>query len=143
MNKQEFETGIESTGKYKESNGYSMQEHQAYVDGWYDCAELLKLLPDKQEPKTVFEKLKAKGLIAEGSSMETIESHSDQTDGEEPKNNEVRFNMPTDKDLIEIALLFNDGKIQKNKLAGMVGMCQFILDRLYENNDVTKPSSKE
>jgi hypothetical protein len=50
---------------------------------------------------------------------------------------------PTDNQLIEIAILFNNGKIQQSKLADMVGMCQFILDRLFENGDVTKRSSKE
>jgi hypothetical protein len=54
-----------------------------------------------------------------------------------------RFKMPTDKDLVGIALLFNNGKIQKRKLADMIGMCQFVLDRLYENNDVLRKSSKE
>jgi len=54
-----------------------------------------------------------------------------------------RFKMPSDKEIIEIAILFNDGKIQKKKLADMIGMCQFVLDRLYENNDIKKPSSKE
>ena len=51
--------------------------------------------------------------------------------------------MPTDKQLIDIAILFNDGKLDKEKLACMVGMCQFVLDRLQENNDVAKASSKE
>jgi len=54
-----------------------------------------------------------------------------------------RFKKPTDKQLVEIALLFNDGKLQKSKLRDMIAMCEFILDRLYENNDVMKPSSKE
>jgi hypothetical protein len=61
----------------------------------------------------------------------------------EQKQKDERFKMPTDKELIEIALLFNDGKIQKRKLSDMIGMCQFVLDRLYENNDVMKPSNKE
>jgi hypothetical protein len=54
-----------------------------------------------------------------------------------------RFTKPDDKTLVEIALLFNDGKIQKSKLRDMVAMSEFIIDRLYENGDVSKPSSKE
>ena len=54
-----------------------------------------------------------------------------------------RFNMPTDKQLIDFALLFNDGKIEIEKLSQMVGMCELILDRLQEHGDCTRPSSKE
>jgi hypothetical protein len=50
---------------------------------------------------------------------------------EEPS--QERFTKPTDKQLVEIALLFNDGKIRKSKLRDMVAMAEFIVDRLYEN----------
>ena len=59
------------------------------------------------------------------------------------RNGKPELLMPTDKQLIDIAILFNDGKLDKEKLACMVGMCQFVLDRLQENNDVSKASSKE
>jgi hypothetical protein len=54
-----------------------------------------------------------------------------------------RFKLPEDKQMIEIAILFNDGKINTKKLSDMVGMCQFVVDRLYENGDISKVSSKE
>ncbi len=54
-----------------------------------------------------------------------------------------RFIKPTDKQLIDFALIFNDGKIEKRKLADMIAMSEFIIDRLYENGDITKKSSKE
>jgi hypothetical protein len=54
-----------------------------------------------------------------------------------------RFKMPTDKNIVDFALVFNDGKIEHEKLADMVAMCQFIIDRLYENGDILIPSSKE
>jgi hypothetical protein len=54
-----------------------------------------------------------------------------------------RFKMPTDKDIIDFALIFNDGKIEREKLSDMVAMCQFIVDRLFENGDIKIPSSKE
>jgi hypothetical protein len=47
--KEQIEAGINSTGKYKQENGYSMTEHQAYVDGWYDCADLLEKLSEVNE----------------------------------------------------------------------------------------------
>jgi hypothetical protein len=59
----------------------------------------------------------------------------------EPK--QELFLKPTDKELVEIALLFNDGKIQKSKLRDMVAMSEFIIDRLYEHGNISKPSSKE
>ena len=55
----------------------------------------------------------------------------------------VRFQLPSDKQMIEIAILFNDGKLEQQKLADMVAYGQFIVDRLYENGDVGIPSSKE
>jgi len=55
----------------------------------------------------------------------------------------ANFQMPTDQQLIEIAILFNDGELDDAKLADMVAMCQFILDRLIENGNISKPSSKE
>lgn len=54
-----------------------------------------------------------------------------------------RFILPDDKDIIKIALLFNDGKIEEKKLTDMVAMAQFIIDRLNENGNVKIPSSKE
>lgn len=50
---------------------------------------------------------------------------------------------PTYKQLIEIAILFNDGKIEKEKIADMVAMTDFVLDRLLENGDVNIPSKNE
>ena len=40
-NKQQIEEGIKSTGKYRQENGYSLTEHQSYVDGWYDAIEFM------------------------------------------------------------------------------------------------------
>jgi|WetSurMetagenome_2_1015567.scaffolds.fasta_scaffold596911_1 hypothetical protein len=54
-----------------------------------------------------------------------------------------RFQKPSDKELVEIALLFNDGKLQKTKLRDMVAMSEFIIDRLYENGNCMTKSSKE
>jgi hypothetical protein len=54
-----------------------------------------------------------------------------------------RFEYPTDNQLVEIALLFNEGKIQKKKLSDMIAMSIFIIDRLFENGTITKRSSKE
>lgn len=56
---------------------------------------------------------------------------------------DVKFQLPSGKQLIDIAILFNDGKLERQKLADMVGMCQFVIDRLYENGNVMQPSSKE
>lgn len=54
-----------------------------------------------------------------------------------------RFKLPTDNQMIEIAILFNNGKLQRQKLADMVAYGQFIIDRLYENGDVKIPTAKE
>lgn len=54
-----------------------------------------------------------------------------------------RFEMPTDQEVIHMAVLFNDGEVDVDKLRDMVAMCQFVLDRLHENGNIKTPSSKE
>ncbi len=54
-----------------------------------------------------------------------------------------RFEKPSEESIIEIAIMFNDGKIDLDKLSDMVAMSQFIIDRLYENGNINKASSKE
>jgi len=66
-------------------------------------------------------------------------------EGENPalRKGAVRFQLPSDKQMVDIAILFNDGKLERQKLADMLAYGQFIVDRLYENGDVGIPSSKE
>ena len=54
-----------------------------------------------------------------------------------------RFQLPLDDQLFSIAILFNGGKLEPEKIAEMVAMCRFVIDRVYENGDVTKPTLKE
>lgn len=54
-----------------------------------------------------------------------------------------RFKKPTSDQIVKMALVVNEGKIERRKLTDMVVMCQLILDRLYENGDMLIPSSKE
>ena len=55
----------------------------------------------------------------------------------------VRFKLPSDQQIIKLAILFNHGNMDKEILINMVSLVDFIIDRLYENGDVSKPSSKE
>lgn len=61
----------------------------------------------------------------------------------EVKVSKERFTMPTDKQKIELAILFNDGKLEVEKLTDMVSYVSLILDRLHEHGDISKASSKE
>lgn len=58
-----------------------------------------------------------------------------------------RFKKPSSDELVEFALLFqtNSGEdpINREVLIEMVGFASMVIDRLYENGDITKPSSKE
>jgi len=54
-----------------------------------------------------------------------------------------RFKMPTYRQLTDIALIFNEGIIDIDKLGRMVSMSEFILDRLHENGIVDVKCSKE
>jgi len=61
----------------------------------------------------------------------------------EAADSKERFEMPDDKTVIDFAILFNDGILDHEQLSNMVGMCQMILDRLYEHGNVTQKSKQE
>jgi hypothetical protein len=61
----------------------------------------------------------------------------------EVKVSKERFTMPTDTQMIELAILFNDGKLELEKLTDMVSYASLILDRLHEHGNISKTSSKE
>lgn len=54
-----------------------------------------------------------------------------------------RFKKPTGMQMAEFALVFNDGKIVRDKLVDMVGYCQLVIDRLYDNGDIMIKSKRE
>lgn len=56
---------------------------------------------------------------------------------------DVRFQLPSDQQVVELAVLFNDGSLDKEILTKMVSLADFIINRLYENGDISKQSSKE
>ena len=55
------------------------------------------------------------------------------------------FKMPTEKQLIGIAILFSEenGTVNTIELRNMLAMAQFVLNRLYENSDITIPAKDE
>ena len=54
-----------------------------------------------------------------------------------------RFNKPTSDQILEFAIVFNDGKVEREKLADMLGLCTMIIDRLYDNGDILIKSQQE
>lgn len=54
-----------------------------------------------------------------------------------------RFQRPTDEQIVKAAIVFNDGKMDKKELMNMVALCDWVIDRLYENGNILIPSSKE
>lgn len=54
-----------------------------------------------------------------------------------------RFEKPTPTQLIETAILFNEGVVDKEKLADMISHTKFIIDRLYENGNMRTPTAQE
>ena len=59
------------------------------------------------------------------------------------ENKDERFKKPTDDQIVKLALIFNDGRLDPSELTNMTSMSLFVIDRLYENGDVMIPSSKE
>lgn len=54
-----------------------------------------------------------------------------------------RFKRPTDSEVVKSAIVFNDGKMDQDELTNMVALADFIINRLYENGDITIPASNE
>ena len=54
-----------------------------------------------------------------------------------------RFKKPETKQLIDMAILFNEGVLDKEKLSNMLAYAELIIDRLHENGDILIPSSFE
>lgn len=58
-----------------------------------------------------------------------------------------RFKKPSSDEVVKFALLFQteagENPINREVLIEMVGFASMVIDRLYENGDITKPSSKE
>lgn len=54
-----------------------------------------------------------------------------------------RFVMPTDEQLISAAIIFNDGKMEIDKITNLVAMCELVVKRLYENGDMTIAAKDE
>lgn len=102
-----------------------------------DIDEFMKDMPltiDEQIIENLKRERDAWKLLAEQRKKQPIESDAVEI-----------FKMPTDKQLVDIAILFSQDKgvINKLELANMISMAEFILNRLYENKDVTIPSSIE
>lgn len=70
-------------------------------------------------------------------------THGMKKEKDSKKNTEPRFTKPSGDELVGIALLFNDGVLDTEKIVPMVAMAQFIIDRLYENGSVMIPSISE
>jgi hypothetical protein len=54
-----------------------------------------------------------------------------------------RFLMPTDEQLIKLAIVFNNGVGDYHALSNMVALCRLVVDRLHENGDILIPSEQE
>lgn len=56
---------------------------------------------------------------------------------------EERFIKPTYEQLINAAILFNDGNLEKETLSNMVSLSMWVVDRLHENGDIRKATAQE
>lgn len=54
-----------------------------------------------------------------------------------------RFRKPTPTELVEFAIVFNEGKIDRELLSTMVGFCNIVIDRLYDKGDILLKSKRE
>ena len=58
LNKYQIEEGIKKTGKYRQENGSTLSEHQAYIDGWHDAVEFIRILMKPGKFKLTEDQLK-------------------------------------------------------------------------------------
>lgn len=54
-----------------------------------------------------------------------------------------RFDKPTDAQIVKMAILFNDGVWDQDKLVDMVACVEMIVNRLYENGVIDSPVKSE
>lgn len=54
-----------------------------------------------------------------------------------------RFIKPTDDQIVKFAIVFNEGKIEEQKLADLVGFCSLVVNRLYDRGVINKKSDEE
>jgi hypothetical protein len=54
-----------------------------------------------------------------------------------------RFKKPTHEQVVEFAILFNEGNLDREKLVDMVAMCQMIIDRLHDKGDIMIKCQRE
>ena len=113
------------------------------INFYVDNSDKFVLFATEQENKRLWALMVKHGVNPyEGTDLEKHWLPTPPQEGE-AKAIAERFKMPEDDQLIKTAIIFNDGKLDAEQLSGMVGMCQFVIDRLYENGDMGMPSSKE
>ncbi|HCT86239.1 MAG TPA: hypothetical protein DF296_13690 [Candidatus Margulisbacteria bacterium] len=131
------QTGFTKIGKYKLETIFWHDSYEARVSYRDEIMESISdIYKSRIEAQIGAEKLLVK-ILKNGQKI--LENFISQREVK----SDPRFKLPTDKQLIEIALLFNNGKIQPKRLADMVAMAELIIDRLYENGDVLVRCSKE
>jgi hypothetical protein len=168
-NKQEVKEGIlkryetyiavNSTPIFLKENVLKAMEEYASLESkgmrWVKASEPFPLLPERRvhimykgEPNIIYSNqirwlwFGYKAEVTEGQ-WEHIEYLDESTNSPKEEPAKERFTRPTDKQVVGMALLVNDGKIEKEKLTDMVALADMIIDRLYENGSITIPSSKE
>jgi len=62
---------------------------------------------------------------------------------EEKETQPERFKRPTDDQIVKAAIVFNEGRMNPEELTNMVSLADWIIDRLYENGDITIPAVNE
>lgn len=106
------------------------------------CVAIIKLLHSKGLGESFHELCKLNGFKILPVKV-SITQNGDENKPFEKVCKAKRFELPTDEEIINAAILFNDGKIEKEKLADMVALCEFVINRLYETGNISNPSSKE
>ena len=79
----------------------------------------------QQEPKLI------------GEAIDTVLAHL------EMEGTRKNFVYPTDKQILAVCILFNDGIKDEKQLTSMFSAIEFTLDRLLENGNILTPSTKE
>ena len=75
--------------------------------------------------------------------IDRLTNELDKTNAEIERLKGERFTKPTDDDLIKFAIVFNDGEINKEKLADLVGFAEMIINRLYDRGTIMQKSDDE
>lgn len=118
---------------------FGFETPKVWASAFYDFEVWNDLSPAEEMAVTLMQTLadlEDNQELQKDAIVETLLAFSKSESGE-------RFTKPTDEEIIEAAILFNEGKLEIDELTSIVGCCEYLIERLYDNGTVKERSQRE